>query len=183
MKRILHWKTLLGIIAVVVIYFAYLFAYQAYDHFKKQKYLENLSDTASPNVRVLKDTAYIDYLDSKRTLHVYLPPAYETDSARYPVIYFLDGSALFNDMVLRGPEWQVDEVIDEVVANGGPGAIVIGIEPSHDRNREYKPFAPSEDPEEKEVSGDKHAEWIATDLKAWVDSTYRTKPEAKFTTI
>ena len=35
----------------------------------------------------------------------------------------------------------------------------------------------------KEVTGDKHAEWIATDLKAWVDSTYRTKPEPEYTTI
>lgn len=156
---------------------------KAYEIYQRKQYLASLTDTASPNVQTLKDTAYIDYLDARRTLWVYLPPGYEQDTTRYPVIYFMDGNALFSDVVLEGPEWQVDEVMDSVAAKGGPKAIVIGIDNSEERMTEYKPFLSPIFPEEKEVTGDQHAEWIASDLKAWVDRTYRTKPEAEYTTI
>ena len=84
---------------------------------------------------------------------------------------------------MEGDEWQIDEVIDSVVANGGPGAIVVGIDNSRRRRTEYKPFLSEHVPSEKSVSGPEHAAWIATDVKAWVDDNYRTLSHAEHTTI
>jgi len=113
-------------------------------------------------------------------LRIYLPPNYETDSLSYPVIYFYDADALFDEKVLEGPEWQLDEVLDSVSALGGLEAIVIGIDNSQDRMREYMPYTNEDFPN---TSGDKHAEWVATDLKKWVDENYRTKPEPEHNAI
>ena len=99
------------------------------------------------------------------------------------MLYFLDGDALFSDSINQGWEWQVDEVIDSLSQIGGPEVIVIGIENAENRTPEYPPFLSPFIPELKEVTGDKQAEWIATDLKTWVGSTYRTKPEPENTTI
>lgn len=154
-----------------------------YENYQHKQYVAGLSHTASDQVQVLKDTAYIDYLDQKRSLRIYLPPNYESDTISYPVIYFYDADALFDDKVLEGPEWQLDEVLDSISKLGGQEAIVIGIDNSEDRMTEYKPY-PSEDyPDDKEISGDKHAEWLATDLKNWVDKTYRTKTEPAYNAI
>ncbi len=176
---------ILGIVLVVSLI---NFAYQAYQKSvkerKHQEWVAGLVSTASVNVQILKDTIELDYLGEKRTLSVYLPPNYETDSLSYPVIYFMDGNSLFDEKLLEGNEWQVDEVLDSISKIGGPMAIVIGIGNS-DKNRltEYKPFKSPHLPKEKVVTGVEHAEWIATDVKKWVDQNYRTKPEPESTTI
>lgn len=156
--------------------------YGQYQDFKKRKaYLENLTDTASPTVSVLRDSMMIGYQNDKRTLHIYVPPEYEQDSAaRYPVIYLMDGESAFNDLENQSPEWQVDEVINAASAQGKPTAIVIGINQAEDRDAEYTPFVNKDNPN---AHGDKFTEWVTTDLKTWVDTHYRTRPEARWTTI
>lgn len=156
------------------------------DYQKEQEwkaYVASLVHTASPNVQILKDTITVDYLGTKRTLSLYLPANYEQDTIAYPVIYFMDGQSLFDEKILEGNEWQVDEVLDSLGKNGGMQAIVVGVYNAEDRLTEYKPFLSPHVPSEKSVSGDKHAEWIATDLKKWVDARYRTKPETASTII
>ncbi|MEL7120386.1 MAG: alpha/beta hydrolase-fold protein, partial [Bacteroidota bacterium] len=149
---------------------------------KRKEYMANLGPSAASNVQTLPDTILIDYLNEKRTLYVFLPKSYEQSQQSYPVIYFMDGGALFDDMVLNGPEWQIDEVINETAKVGGPEAIVIGIENAEYRNPELMPFD-ARMHDSIPNTGVQHAEWIATDLKAWADSTYRTKPKAENTTI
>lgn len=146
-------------------------------------YVASLVHTASPNVQILKDTITVDYLGAKRTLSLYLPANYHQDTVDYPVLYFLDGQSLFDEKILEGKEWQIDEVLDSLGLIGGSQAIVVGVYNADDRRTEYKPFLSPHVPSEKSVSGDKHAEWIATDLKAWVDARYRTKKEALATII
>jgi len=182
MKRTLL-KIVLAIILIVIIYFANIFIKQFFHHLEKKKYIAGLTMTASPNVHVLKDTISIDYLNENRTLRIYLPPDYHEDTLRYPVVYFLDGNSLFDDMVLKGPEWQLDEVMDSLSLIGGKVSIVVGIDNSEKRYSEYKPFKSTQEDEGQANSGDQHAERIATQLKTWVDSTYRTKPEANNTVI
>lgn len=180
-KRIFQILGILFFIAGSV--FAY-FKFQDYQEEKKhQAWVATLEHSASKNVQILKDTIEIDYLGEKRTLSIYLPENYDSDSIAYPVLYFMDGQSLFDQKILEGNEWQLDEVLDSLGKIGGPQAIVVGVYNSEDRSREYKPFPSPHMRNEKVVSGDKHAQWIATDLKAWVDASFRTKADPANTII
>lgn len=159
--------------------------YKYYVHYKEEQrravYYENLVDTSSPTVTVLRDSLLIGYQNEKRTIHLYVPPNYDKDSlTRYPVIYFLDGESAFNDLEFMGPEWQVDEVINAAAKNGQQTAIVVGINQAEDRDAEYTPFVNKDNPD---AHGAEFARWVTNDLKKWVDTNYRTKQEANATTI
>lgn len=149
--------------------------------YKREK--ANMTTSASWNVQILHDTISIDYLNSKRTLSVYLPPNYHQVTTQYPVIYFYDGQSLFDQKEQGGTEWEIDEVLDSLYETDRLSAIVVGIYNSDIRSSEYKPFPSPYLRREKIVSGDKHAKWIATDLKKWIDSHYRTKTDASHTFI
>lgn len=160
----------------------------AYKYMQRQKedkrraaYYENLQDTSSPTVAVLRDSITIAYRDAKKTIHVYLPPSYGADSTtRYPVIYMMDGESSFNDLENESPEWQIDEVINTADSLGKQTAIVIGINQADDRDAEYTPWINEDNPE---AHGDKFATWVTQDLKQWVDTNYRTKTDVASTTI
>lgn len=160
-------------------------AYRYYGHYQEEKrravYYENLVDTSSPTVTVLRDSILIGYQNDKRTIHIYVPPAYANDTVtNYPVMYFLDGESSFNDLENMGPEWQIDEVINAAAAQGQPTAIVVGINQAEDRDAEYTPFVNEDNPE---AHGAEFAEWVATDLKSWIDTHYRTQQQPTATTI
>lgn len=184
MKKLLIRSTLI-IFSIAAMYGLWRWANNWYEDYQHQQWLATAPHTASPNVHIYPDTLEIDYLGTKRTISVYLPEDYkDNDSTRYPVIYFMDGEAAFDQIVNEGTEWQVDEVIDSLTALGGPGAIVIGVH-QHPTKRltEYKPFLSEHVRSEKEVTGPQHAEWIATDVKRWVDTNYRTLSDPDHTTI
>ncbi len=180
MKNRLLRISLIGLLGIGV-----FLAYRYYQHQQEEKrravYYDNLSESASPTVTVLRDSIFIGYRNEKRTIHVYVPPEYDSDStSRYPVMYFMDGESSFNDMEFMGPEWQIDEVINAASANGEATAIVIGIQQAEDRDAEYTPFVNEDNPN---AHGDQFAEWVSTDLKQWVDTNYRTRPAPAATTI
>lgn len=179
-KRILQF-----LLALIILGIAW-FSYVKFLEFKKERdhkaYVATLVHTASPQVQILVDTIEIDYLNAARTLSLYLPKDYEQDTISYPVLYFLDGQSLFDEKILEGHEWQIDEVLDSIAAEGGPEVIVVGVYNADDRLTEYKPYKSEYYPNEV-ISGVEHAEWIATDLKQWVDETYRTKSDPQHTYI
>lgn len=162
--------------------------YQCYRFYHGQKekkrqavYYDNLKESASPTVTVLRDSILIAYQNDKRTIHIYVPPEYNKDTiSRYPVMYFMDGESSFNDMEFMGPEWQIDEVINEASASGQQTAIVVGIEQAADRDAEYTPWTNEDNPD---AHGEQFANWLATDLKKLIDANYRTKTEPAFTSI
>ncbi len=165
--------------------FAIWSAYRYYGQYQEKKYrdsfYQNLVDTSSPTVTVLRDSILVGYRNEKKTIHIYVPPEYHQDTIRrYPVMYFMDGESSFNDLENMGPEWQIDEVINAASAAGKPTAIAIGINDAEDRDAEYTPFVNKDNPE---AHGAAYANWVAKDLKAWVDSHYRTDPAAKATAI
>ena len=148
---------------------------------KEKIRIANLKDTASPNIQTLKDFVYIKSLDRKRTIWIYLPPGHDRDSIRYPVLYMLDGDNLFNDVVSGGNEWQVDEVIDQAIAKGDRGAIVVAIDDAgENRNTEYKPFDPET---QKPSEGSLLLDYISQELKPQIDHKYKTLPEKENTLI
>jgi len=178
-------KSLLRLFLIGLFLFGLYQAYRYYGYYQEEKrraaYYENLVDTSSPTVTVLRDSILIGYQNEKRTIHIYVPPNYDKDTvSRYPVMYFMDGESSFNDLENMGPEWQIDEVINAASKKGQPTAIVIGINEAEDRDAEYTPFVNEDNPD---AHGAEFAKWIVTDLKNWVDATYRTKREATSTTI
>ncbi len=162
--------------------------YQGYRFYHGQKekkrqavYYNNLKESASPTVTVLRDSILIGYQNDKRTVHIYVPPEYDKDTlSRYPVMYFMDGESSFNDMEFMGPEWQIDEVINQASANGQQTAIVVGIQQAEDRDAEYTPWVNEDNPD---AHGEKFANWVTTDLKQLIDSNYRTRTDVSSTSI
>lgn len=178
-------KIILRLFLIGILLFGLYAVYRTYAQYKEKQrraaFYENLVDTASPNVNVLRDSISIAYQNKKRTIQVYLPPNYDRESSlRFPVIYFLDGQAAFNDLEAQGPEWQIDEVIDEAANNSEATAIVIAINSAEDRDAEYTPFVNEDNPN---AHGAEFAKWLVTDLKDWVDTNYPTKTDAASTTI
>lgn len=177
-------KIFLFLLPGTLIFLCWL-AYRYYGHYQEKKYrdsfYENLVDTASPTVTVLRDSITVGYRNEKKTIHIYVPPEYDQDTtSRYPVMYFMDGESSFNDLENMGPEWQIDEVINAASAADKPTAIVIGISDAEDRDAEYTPFINKDNPE---AHGAAYAKWVKEDLKSWVDQHYRTDTSATATTI
>ncbi len=174
-------RILVFLVIPAICVFAYIFGRQYLEWREHQAWLATISTSASPNVTVLRDSIYIPYLDSKRTVHVYLPPDYDSTDKRYPVMYFMDGEALFDQVENEATEWRADEVMDSIAAAGGQTAILIGIQQSAvSRDDEYTPFP---GPDYPDAHGDQFAEWLAYDFKEWVDDHYRTMPGAEYTGV
>jgi predicted alpha/beta superfamily hydrolase len=119
------------------------------------------------------------HLQDTRNLLIYLPPQYEERSdERCPVLYLHDGQNLFDAATAFGnQEWGVDEAAEELIAAGEiEPLIIVGIynageqrldEYTHVRNR-------------KGQGGHarRHAQFVVEELKPFIDSTYRTRPDA-----
>lgn len=164
----------------------YLGAKKISNLIEEKKQLERvmkMDHSASDNVHILIDTIDIDYLNEKRTLAIYLPENYTRDTINYSVIYFLDGQSLFDQKIREGTEWQLDEVLDSLGKVSKEQSIIVGLYNSEERIQEYKPLPATGWFADKTFSGDKHAEWIVTSVKPWIDARYRTKKEANSTII
>lgn len=130
------------------------------------------SSTAGPTVEVREHAIYVPYSGSWRTLRVYTPPSYGQGNKRYPVIYALDGQNLFDRRTSFAGEWRMDETLDSLAGVGHPEAIVVGID-NHSafRTQEYNLFnheryGPG--------LGGAFLDFVAGDLKDYIDQEYRT---------
>ena len=126
------------------------------------------------------------YLDSSlkelpgRMVRVWLPPGYEGGKERYPVIYFHDGQNVFDP---GGPfgSWSADKIAEEEIKAGRVRpAILVAIDNTPDRVREYLP-PPDAVPEGRPAEGTKgradlYARYLLQVVKPWLDRSYRTLP-------
>ncbi len=129
--------------------------------------------TASPQVRLL-DTAFnMPQLNRKRRIWIYLPKGYAASSKIYPVLYMNDGQNLFNEKTSTAGEWGVDECLDSLQTKLNKECIVVGIDHGGDkRNTEYNPY---DDLQNGKGEGKLYIDFLATTLKPFIDSKYRTK--------
>ncbi len=139
------------------------------------------NSTAAENVSIMDTDFYMPQLDRNRRIWIYLPPDYEQSTMTYPVLYMHDGQNLFDANTAFAGEWEVDETLNELAAEGKNVPIVIGIDNggSH-RMDEYSAWI--------NVSygggeGAAYIQFIAETLKPFVDENYRTKPESENTGI
>ncbi len=130
------------------------------------------------------------YVDA-RLVEVWLPPDYMTSNHRYPVLYVQDGQNVFDDSTAYGnTEWGLDEAMSRLItAKRIHAAIVVAISNSPKRVQEYMPRKALQDdktiltgiPSLPSVDGpslsDAYLRFMTTELKPFIDRTYRTKRE------
>lgn len=124
---------------------------------------------------------YSPELDNRRDIWVYLPPSYETETPRrYPVIYMHDGQNLFDRHASYVDEWEVDESMEKLAAEGLE-AIVVGIN-NLNRMEEYAPF-PLIERGAAAGLGEVYMRFIVETLKPAIDAEFRTLPDVANTAL
>jgi len=108
-----------------------------------------------------------EFLQPTRHVEIWLPPGYDTDTARrYPVLYMSDGQQLFDPRLgSTGTDWGVDEAVKRLVRRGVmPPIIVVGVWNSAARFAEYSAWhgAPA------------YARFLIEELMPRVDREFRT---------
>lgn len=131
--------------------------------------------TASKQVTTF--TMEAPQLKTHRKIWLYLPKNYETSTKKYPVIYMHDAQNLFDAKTSFAGEWNVDEKLDSLNAQ----VIVVGIENGGDKRLEE--LTPYKNEKYGGGNADKYLEFIVNTLKPEIDKKYRTKTNAKNTTI
>src|SRR5438105_4526688 len=151
---------------------ANLAAWVTYDVYRHAEH------SAVGDIRVLPNL-YSPQLDNSRDVLVYLPPGHAAGQQRFPVLYMHDGQNLFDrGTAFGGNEWQVDETLETLSAEG-LGAIVVGLPNAGEaRVPEYSPF-PGHGP----ARGDAYLAFIIDTVKPLIDAVYCTQPERQHTGI
>ncbi|HEY7751067.1 MAG TPA: alpha/beta hydrolase-fold protein, partial [Ignavibacteriaceae bacterium] len=111
-----------------------------------------------------------------RDIVVWLPPDYnESDSICYPVLYMQDGQNAFDPITSAfGTDWQIDEAADSLIRkNYITPIIIIGIYNSVERRSEYA----------NNDTGYAYIKFMIEELKPFIDSRYKTLPDAIHTAV
>lgn len=120
-----------------------------------------------------KITLFSKTLDEERTLNIYLPKGYNSDSTiSYPVIYLLDGSMDEDFIHISG----LVQFCSFSWINLIPESIVVGIS-NVDRKRDFTyPTTLAKDKEDFPTTGHSEAfiQFIEDELQPLIDSTYHT---------
>ncbi len=103
-----------------------------------------IEHTVVGNLDIIEDFAMPQFADGrKRNIRVWTPEDYDKDDTakRYPVVYMHDAQNLFDSATSFAGEWKVDETITDLMKDStlSGGAIVVGIDNSEYRMREYTP--------------------------------------------
>ena len=130
------------------------------------------------------------------SLDIYLPPGYVSHGRRrFPVVYIHDGQFLFyGDSTPWSGAWGIDSLMDTLITAGRiQPAIVVGIGSTDRRLLEYMPRKGVDNfPDSTKAlftsiytapESDQYLKFIVEEVKPFVDSIYRTKPEPASTFI
>jgi predicted alpha/beta superfamily hydrolase len=146
------------------------------DHFPRK----SKETTASKNVQILDTAFYIPQLNRHRRVWIYLPESYATTRKNYPVLYMHDGQNVFDNATAGFGEWGVDEALDTLGKRYGEVIVVAVDHGSEKRINEYSPF----DMEKYgKGEGDAYVDFLVQTLMPYINSHYRTKKSAKYTSI
>lgn len=116
-------------------------------------------------------------LKGQKKIWLYLPKDYATSSQSYPVLYMHDAQNLFDAKTSFVGEWNVDESLDSLNAK----VIVVGIE--HGNEKRIEELTPYKNEKYGGGKADAYLDFIVNTLKPEIDKKYRTKTNAKNTTI
>ena len=146
-------------------------------HKKRQRKSLQENDEIIGNVEYHKDF-FSSSLDNKRDIIVWLPQNYgslKNKDKRYPVLYMHDGQNILDPKTsYAGKDWRVDETVTKLIKQKKiKEIIVVGIYNTPDRLDEYS----------WSEKGQNYLKFIVTELKPFIDSTYRTLPGKEDTAI
>ena len=134
--------------------------------------------TASANVHIINEKFDMPQLGRQRRVWIYLPADYASSNKKYPVIYMHDGQNHFDEYTSGYGEWGIDELMDKMPA--AQQCIIVGIDHGGDyRITEYDPY----DSNYGKGRGVDYVEFLVKTLKPYIDKNYRTKKDARHTTI
>ena len=89
-----------------------------------------------------------------------------------------DGQNLFDEYTAGYGEWGIDEILDKMPVKDQ--CIVVGIDHGGEyRITEYDPY----DSKYGKGRGDDYVDFLAKTLKPYIDNNYRTKKDARHTTV
>ncbi|UDF03177.1 alpha/beta hydrolase [Asticcacaulis sp. AND118] len=144
-----------------------------------------------PHGRLDKYEAFASRFVSARNVWVWVPEGYDPRGPRLPVIYMHDGQNLFEtSTAYGGQEWGIDEALSAM----GQKVIVVGVWNSPTRYADYFPqklaaYLPPEmraqvtDMAKGELKADDYLRFLVSELKPFIDRTYRTRTDAAHTSI
>lgn len=137
--------------------------------------------TAAANVQLLPQRFTIAELNRDRQVRLYLPPGYQLDNKRYPVLYMHDGQNIFDAATAFAGEWGVDETLNQLAQQGWLELIVVAIDNGAEhRMTEYSGW---DNPRFGPGEGQEYIAFVSDTLKPYIDQHYRTRPEAEYTGI
>jgi enterochelin esterase-like enzyme len=148
----------------------------------------------SPGRFVLHDDIPSRHIAARRVV-VWLPEGYDASTERYAVLYMHDGQNLFDPATSMGGEpWAVDRHLDALSRAGRVRpTIVVGVWSTGDRTREYAPAAPlrtlpaallnTAGLAVDSILSDAYIGFLISDLKPYIDATYRTLPHREDTFV
>lgn len=137
--------------------------------------------TAAENVSIVTDSFYMSEFDRFRRIWIYLPPDYPETNYSYPVLYMHDGQNVFDNLTSFVGEWEVDETLNALHAEGDPGIIVVAID--HGVDLRIEELTPWSNAEYGGGDGSIYINFIINQLKPFIDSNYRTLPDRENTGI
>lgn len=134
-----------------------------------------------PICKIITDEFEMPQLRKQRRVSILLPYDYEANTNKsYPVLYLQDGQNLFNDYAPYG-NWGVNKRMAILAEKGHHEVIIVAID--HGGVDRIKEFTPYEGTKFGMVEGKIYARWMTETLKPFIDSHYRTLPDAEHTGI
>lgn len=119
----------------------------------------NSTHTATANVQLLNNRFSVFLLDTTTQVWVQTPADYQQTTIRYPVIYYLGGEYAFSDSIAPDQkEWHVDETLDSLYQLKVSKSIVVYVNTFISDTSAV----------------DQAASFLQSELKPFIDSTYRT---------
>jgi len=142
-----------------------------------------LPPTNPPIERLQNHSFHSTILPDDRTISVYLPPQYDSEpNRRFPVFYLHDGQNLIDPQTsfVVGHTWRAGITADLTNRSGlAEPMILVGI--ANTGLRRMAEYTPTRDSRLGGGEGRAYGRLIVEELKPWIDSNFRTLPDAAHT--
>ena len=150
---------------------------------------------------------HVEHVESKnidaRKVEIWCPEGYEDNKTQtYPVLYMQDGQNVFNpETATNGITWEAARTAQDLINQGKiEPIIIVAVWNSPERFFEYFPekaaeYLTAQDKDEinktveelggqkAQFTGDAYANFLAEELKPFMDEKFRTKPEQENTAL
>ena len=123
-----------------------------------------------------------EILGNRRDILVWLPPGYAKErTRRYPVLYLNDGQNVFDAATSFAGEWRADEAATALIGTHRMRPIIMVAIPNMGAARADEYLASRD--RNMGGRGDLYGRFLTSELKPFIDRTYRTKRGPKDTGI